>query len=221
MGRRATILLCLSTLAAACSGGGSGPVDLEPGPILGACLLEPHYIGQMPLNRWRNFPLRTFVKEATFPAENRAQAIALILAGLRQWAEETDGRIGSITTAPDEVTADLVVEARDLGDVGSAVTTHGTGTPYLARGRIIFDGETVATLVTPQNGAFLSALAAHEMGHLLGIIGHPTTEGVLMNSPLQALRPTPADVNTISHAYCTTKGALATMQGVQPISAPQ
>jgi len=213
MRRNATLLatLLVTTLVAGSCGGSAGPTALEPGPILGDCLIEPHYVGQVVLNRWRSFPLRTLFLEDSFPAENRARILALIEDGIEAWAEGTGGRIGSVTPTSVDATADLVIEARELEQAG-AFTTHGTGTPYLARARIVFDRETVARLAQMDDGALLSALAAHEMGHVLGIIGHPQREDVLMFE-LGPLRPTPADLNTIGHAYCTSKGHLAPQTG--------
>ena len=49
----------------------------------------------------------------------------------------------------------------------------------------------------------ISGIAAHEMGHLLGIIGHSTRTDVLMG-PTFHDAPTIADVNTLIRAYCHT-----------------
>jgi hypothetical protein len=201
---RTSSIVAAVAIAVACDGGPTSSPVLEPGPILGECLVEPHYVGQTPLNRWRNFPLRYLVLEDGFPVEDRARILALILDGVGLWAEGTGGRIGTVIPARDDATADLVLEARALEEA-AAFTTHATSTPYLARARIVFDRATVVGLAEAQDGALLSALAAHEMGHVLGIIGHPQQENTLMYG-LGALRPTAADLNTMSHAYCTSKG---------------
>lgn len=191
----------IATICASCSREMSGP-DQDPRPILGSCNVEPNYISQVRLNRWRDFPLRYFVAESLFPAENRDQTLPQIVDGVNRWGVSTNGRIGSLTRISSPDGADFIVVAEVLGAAGAARTTHTTGTPFLSGGRIGFDRQTLIALSRVEDTEFLPALAAHEMGHLLGIIGHPVMPGVLMTSPLQALEPTMADVNTMMHAYC-------------------
>ncbi|HEY7531482.1 MAG TPA: hypothetical protein VH681_01715 [Nitrospiraceae bacterium] len=91
-----------------------------------------------------------------------------------------------------------------------ARTFHSTGTPFLAGGEIAYNPSAMSEpegLVRDgvlSREAFLrgiSGIAAHEMGHLLGIIGHPRWTDVLMG-PRYYDSPTIADVNTLIEAYC-------------------
>lgn len=184
----------------ACGDGPSGSGDPEL-PILGDCGLVPNYTSQVTLNRWRTFPLRYHVDLSTFPVENRDWIVARIDEGLRRWSAATGDRIGGLTPAGTSAGADFVVAIEDRDMVVAARTTHTTGSPHLAGGRIAFDLETVIRLAELQSEV-LAALAAHEMGHLLGIIGHPVTRGVLMRAPLESDEPTVTDVHTLEHAYC-------------------
>ena len=194
------LLVALAATGAACGGGPSGP---DGAPILGPCDGTPNYVSQVTLNRWRRFPLRLHVMEATFPEANRERALARIRAGLALWAEATGGRIGTLVETSRPEDADLVVLVEDLQGFAAARTTHEGGRPFLSGGRIVFDRQVVIEGAAFENPALLAALAAHEMGHLLGIIGHPfAPEDALMHSPFGSLTPTPADVNTLNRAYC-------------------
>jgi hypothetical protein len=192
-------LVAVAAICASCDSGVSGPDETAP-PILGSCNVEPNYVSQVRLNRWREFPLRYDIIETTFPEENRDDILARVMDGINQWAVSTNDRIGSLVRIRDGDDVDLIIVAEDLAD-GSARTIHAGGSPFLFGGRIIFDRQTVAML-SRIDGQILSAVAAHEMGHLLGIIGHPAMEDVLMHAPHQAPQPTTTDLNTMSHAYC-------------------
>jgi hypothetical protein len=87
---------------------------------------------------------------------------------------------------------------------------HSTGTPFLAGGVIQFnrlgmqEGEDLFREGSISRETFLrgtSHIAAHEMGHLLGIIGHPSRTDVLMGPEFHDA-PTALDVNTLIRAYC-------------------
>ncbi|MGH7558322.1 MAG: hypothetical protein ACREMD_11215 [Gemmatimonadota bacterium] len=83
-------------------------------------------------------------------------------------------------------------------------------TPFLAGGEIVFN-RTYLTEVEDRvrEGELdrevfsrgVAGVAAHEMGHLLGIIGHSSQDDVLMGSSFHDA-PTVPDVNTLIYAYC-------------------
>jgi hypothetical protein len=200
----AAVLAAVAVICS-CDDGVLGP-DQNSAPILGSCNAQPNYVPQVILNRWYDFPLRFVLIESSFPVDDRDEVLERIIEGIHQWSSSTNGRIGSLVEVRDADEADLIIEADDLGTTGAARTTHATGTPFLSGGRIAFDRQTVIELSQVEDGRFISALAAHEMGHLLGIIGHPSLQDVLMSAPLQAERPTTADLNTLMHAYCGSRG---------------
>ena len=163
----------------ACNSGSPGGPD-EAVPTYGPCNLPPNYVGEVVLNRWPSFPLTYFFDAASFPAEFLEDYRSAITDGIRRW---------------DEATARVV---------------HSTGTPFLAGGEIQYnptgmrEGEDLVREGRISRQTFLrgvSGIAAHEMGHLLGIIGHPSQD-VLMGLLSFHDTPTTADVNTLVHAYC-------------------
>lgn len=198
--RRALLILAFMPGLAVCSGG--GPSNPTP-PISypGVCNLKPNFILQVRLNRWRNFPLHYLIIETGFPTDKREWLQQYIINGVSSWATESNGTIGSIIPVSHVNEADFLILAENLENIG-AHTTHSTGTPFLRDGRIVFNIGTLERLYDSDDSILLSALAAHEMGHLLGIIGHSSEPNTLMRIPLQAPKPTPTDINTLSHAYC-------------------
>lgn len=184
-----------------CGGGTSGP-DSDPPPILGSCNVEPNYIAQVSLNRWREFPLGFHLDDSAFPSQNRDRMLAQLVDGINAWAVSTGHQIGSVIRVNSPEEADFIIVVQDFNGSGAALTTHSGGSPFLHGGRIAFDRQTLIELSELEGSQILPALAAHEMGHLLGILGHPATENVLMHAPLQAANPTTEDINTLSHAYC-------------------
>ena len=194
---------------AACDGSPAGS-DSEI-PIYGACNLTPNYIDEVALNRWRSFPLAYFFDAASFSPDFVDLYREAIGTGIRSWAEASGTELGTIVEVDTREEADLVVNFRDIfpEDI-SARAFHRTGTPFLADGEIAFnplDLERREQRV--RDGLFerdlfalvIRLIAAHEMGHILGIIGHPMRQDVVMGNGLVET-PQPADLNTILHAYC-------------------
>lgn len=213
MGRSRTwIAALLLVAAAACGNSPTTPPDR--GPVYGPCGLRPNYVDDVILNRWPAFPLTYFLDAATFTADFREEYRAAIAAGIRRWDAATENELGAVVEVEDRDGADFLII---LGTVAApqvaAQTVHRTGTPFLAGGVIGFnapffqEGEDLVRAGTIGRDTFfrvVEAVAAHEMGHLMGIIGHPLGDDTLMGreSTLAIDRPTPADVNTLTHAYC-------------------
>lgn len=211
-GRQLRTLVTVGTaawLAAACGGG--SPAGPEPVPTYGPCDQQPNYVVAVGLNRWREFPLAYFFDDAAFTAEFRDVYREAITEGIRRWHDATANELGAVVEvgAPEE--ADFVITFRGVTPTGLAARTfHATGTPFLAGGEIAFNSTTLVEVeedvrngVTSRRGFRngLAAIAAHEMGHLLGIIGHPNRDDSIMGDITNDF-PTTADVHTLVHAYC-------------------
>lgn len=175
---------------------------------------RPNYVGQVVLGRWWSFQLTYFFDAATFTADFREEYRTAIAEGIRRWDQATENDLGAVVVVEDRNEADFRII---FGPVAApevpAGTTFGSSRPFLDGGVIAFnapfmeEGERlVRTGQLPLEvfGRVVARLAAHEMGHLLGISGHPDGDDTLMgfSSPVTLERPTTADVNTITHAYC-------------------
>ncbi len=195
---------------AACGGGSPGGLD-EAIPIFGPCNLQPNYVAEVRLNRWPSFPLAYFFDSASFSHDLVDDYREAVTTGIRRWAEATGNGLGAVVQVDERDQAQFVITFRDVTPSSTfARTFHATGTPFLAGGEIAFnrshlteiegrvrDGE----LESEVYSRAVAAVAAHEMGHLLGIIGHSTRDDVLMGTSFHEA-PTISDVNTLVHAYC-------------------
>jgi predicted Zn-dependent protease len=208
--RRSLVLL---TVAAACKGASPVGPDSEV-PIYGACNVQPTYVSEVALNRWPSFPLTYFFDAASFPSEFLEEYESAIAAGIRRWDMATANQLGAVEEVEDRGTADFVITYDEVStEPAIAFTVHSTGTPFLAGGEIHYvasgmrEGEDLLREGRISRQTFLrviSSIAAHEMGHLMGIIGHSSREDVLMG-PRLLDAPTTLDLNTLSRAYCHDK----------------
>jgi predicted Zn-dependent protease len=203
------VLLC--TAAACNSDSPTGPDEAVP--IYGACDVQPTYVGEVNLNRWRSFPLTYFFDDASFPADFLVDYRAAITDGIRRWDEATPNELGAVVEVDDRDNADFVILYLEFPVPAAARVIHSTGTPFLAGGQIQFnpigmrEGEDFVREGMISRETFhrgISSIAAHEMGHLLGIIGHPSRTDALMG-PAFHDAPTTIDINTLIRAYCHDK----------------
>lgn len=197
-------------MVAACSGVSPLASD-EPIPTYGRCDQQPNYVDEVLLNRWRSFPLVYFFDSASFSEDLVDDYREAIISGIQRWADATSNGLGTIVQVTDRDASQFVITFRDVTPSTTfARTFHATGTPFLASGEIVFN-RTFLTEVEERvregdldREVFsrgVAGVAAHEMGHLLGIIGHSSRDDVLMGSSFHDA-PVAADVNTLIHAYC-------------------
>ena len=200
------LFLCL----ASCKNGSPTSPPLEI-PIYGSCDVEPTYASQVALNRWPSFPLSYHYRDETFPAEFREEYRSAIMDGIRRRDAMTPNELGAVVEAENPEDAHFVISYRPFSPpLISARTVHANGQPFLAGGEIWFnpsglqEGEDLLRESRIQRATFLrvvSSIAAHEMGHLMGIIGHSARPDVLMGTEFIDA-PTQMDVNTLIRAYC-------------------
>jgi hypothetical protein len=200
------------TAAVACKGASPTSPPLEI-PVYGSCDVLPTYSSEVALNRWPSFPLTYYFYAETFPVEFLDDYRAAISDGIRRWDESTINELGAVIEIDDPEDAHFLISYRAFSPpLFPARTFHGNGSPFLAGGEIQFnptgmeEGEDLVRAGTISHETFrrgISGIAAHEMGHLMGILGHSSRSDVLMGREFHDA-PTLADVNTLIRAYCTT-----------------
>ncbi len=155
-----------------------------------------------PLAHWRSFPVRVwFTNPQPFGAPDLKEAAA---AGLDAWRAATGGKVRFVEAAglPVEITVRFIPlderppDGQILGQTGSYRNASGE----MTRGAIemkVWPGVKAEDVAT---------LAAHEMGHALGIYGHSDYPPDLMYPrfrPGRGTQPTQRDLNTLAIAYAT------------------
>lgn len=205
---------CAFALLAAAGCGSDSPTSpkLEV-PIYGSCNAQPAYASEVALNRWPSFPLTYYFYGETFPLELVAEYRSAIAEGIRRWDAATVDDLGAVVEVHDPDEAQFVISYRAFSPpLNPARTIHANGSPFLAGGEIQFnpsgmaEGEELVRRGTISRETFvrgISGIAAHEMGHLMGIIGHSSRSDVLMGREFRDA-PTPLDINTLIRAYCMT-----------------
>jgi predicted Zn-dependent protease len=180
-------------------------------PVYGPCDVQPTYANEIVLNRWPSFPLTYYFYAETFPAEFLADYRSAIFDGIRRWDAMTANELGAVVEVDDADDAQFVISYRATSPVlALARTVHANGQPFLSGGEIWFnpgglrEGEDLVRSGMISRDTFLrvvSPVAAHEMGHLMGIIGHTSRDDALMGLEFHDA-PAQVDVNTLIRAYC-------------------
>ena len=201
-------------------------------PIWGACNQSPNYLGSVTLNRWERFPVTVSMNTPNLPDLPR-NVWAVYAEGIRFAAANDFWRPpAAFQFTTDNPSAPIQVsvvnsDSDAAGAEGIAVATYrSVGDPQVitsASVRLIrknSDLETVESLFTrgiwsAENlSRYISMLTLHELGHALGIRGHSTNSADIMSNSSKvdsAGNPSadytkwvsPADLNTLSHAYCS------------------
>jgi hypothetical protein len=168
--------------------------------------------------RWQRFPIRVYVEEVEllrrgFSSERSAQIVQLILQGLGSWAGATNGRVGGITYVVDSANADLNIVFRN--NTGHAVHDSREEN-FIRHATILGDIHEMESFGVPATRTIdgrtftdgadhrIVNWAAHEMGHVLGIVQHPTIPGSLMIAEPEQVTyeaPQAVDVNSMLKKY--------------------
>lgn len=168
--------------------------------------------------RWEGFPIRVYVEEPElirrgYSAARTAAISQLVLQGIGSWSSTTGGQVGGVTKISDSTNSQLNVVFR----TGAGFTLHDTVQGnFIRHATIELDPAEAEKFGAPFTQVINSVSfrdgadhrwingSAHEMGHALGIVEHPTTPGSLMiNAPEQLIYETPQtiDVNSILRKY--------------------
>jgi hypothetical protein len=215
-----------STGLDAAVGAGQPQAPATPVPVLGVCDAAPNYVdsrlpgmpGSAPaLRRWASFPVTYSVDTSGVPEELRAVYAEAGTMVRELWSTATGDRVGTFRqVARDGQIAVSVVDADTLPAVG-VTTVAGLGNVItrasIQIGRLSDDGLLLKRGLRRRVTLQTANTMAHEIGHVLGIQLHSPNEADLMyeygnfvpgrdddRDPRTFI--TPADRNTMLHAYC-------------------
>jgi hypothetical protein len=194
-------LLAISTAlvltATAC--GGSSPT--EPTTNNAACSQPAYPVTAL---RWESFPIRVYIEEPELVRRGYSTAritslVQIMMNGLGAWSAATGGRVGSISRTTDFNNSQLNIVFRN----GTGNTLHDSVQgEFIRRATILWDVDRWEQF-SDRDHRHLNGMA-HEMGHVLGIVSHPTTPGSLMIDAPEQLSysgPQTIDVNSILNKY--------------------
>jgi hypothetical protein len=169
-----------------------------------AGMFVPNYaaeVGVFESERWERFPITVWIDPSTV---HGAEEMSGLRAGLSSWSKATGGVLGvSFLQAAQD--AQIDVRVVDMLDGANGMTHHivvdhhgflRSATIEIVRPRW------VGASYAEYKSSIISRLAAHEMGHVLGIVSHTETPGTMMLPVSATDSPTPMDVNTIKAKYC-------------------
>ena len=198
-----TTCALFSLLFAGCGGGGgtSGGSNNTGAPAAGRFV--PNYAQETDpqtnqpnrLLHWDHFPVRIHFVQNEHLTDHRK---SLAIAGFGWWTSSLDGSLKyEYVDSPSNADVTIRFEPKGVGATGVTQYSY-AGSSELVTADITLNLDYLS------NPAFISATAAHEFGHALGIGGHSADRLDLMATApnlLGLFRPTIRDENTMKTAY--------------------
>ena len=197
-----------------------------PLPVLGVCDARPNYVmsrlpampgGATVLRRWATFPITYSVDTADLPSALQ-KTYAEVGAVVRDlWSTATNGRLATLRQVPTggQITVELVGagELPAPGFTTVAGVNHVITSASIRIARMADDEALIARGLDRRVVLQTVNTLAHEIGHALGIQLHSPDDADLMHEygnfvPVRDDQRdprtfiTPADRNTMRHAYC-------------------
>ncbi len=163
--------------------------------------------------RWAlsKLPLKVFIEEAPLGIRNfQPGFVAQVRRGLDVWCAALENQL-SYTQITNKEQADIRVswvnniDSQGYSEEGRTAYTAGLMTPHYQGDRIDYMDVKIATFDIfgkPQNSEQIHAVAIHELGHSLGLMGHSDQPGDIMYSENRSvIKPSLRDVVTIRRLY--------------------
>lgn len=194
-------------------GSGGGKVDRYQGPIpAGEDYLDNATEGGRRV-RWAlsKLPIKVYIEEAPLGIRNfQPGFVAQVRRGLDVWCATLENQL-SYTQITNKEQADIRVswvnniDSQGYSEEGRTAYTAGLMTPHYQGDRIDYMDVKIATFDIfgkPQNSEQIHAVAIHELGHSLGLMGHSDQPGDIMYSENRSvIKPSLRDVVTIRRLY--------------------
>jgi hypothetical protein len=170
-----------------------------------ASMFQPNYAAEVSVFesvRWQRFPITIWIDPLTV---QDPEEMSSLRDGLSSWSKATGGILG-VLFLREERDAQIKVRMVETLDEGEGITRYTLSEGAFARAATI-------EIVRPRwvdvgssnvqyRSSTVSRLAAHEMGHALGIVRHTTNPGTMMLPVSATDFPSQRDVNTIKAKYC-------------------
>lgn len=216
--------LCMELLAGVLYIAGCGTnTTTNPALKYGADDFVPNYYASLQATYWwASFPVKYAIIHDGEYAGMSSNFVNRTIEGLESWRSNTDGVITFLQT-DDPANAKITLRFETHygvpgpfdSDGGRTNLTYGADSLQLKKAEIVI----VYWTGLAYNDALIRMVAAHEMGHALGMAGHsPNADDVMYWQPNTANPPVPttSDVNTIKTLYAHLWLALAAPPAMQP-----
>jgi tetratricopeptide (TPR) repeat protein len=167
------------------------------------------------LTRWSllTMPLKVYIETSPVGIRNfQPSFINQVRRGLDAWVNALDHQLSyALQTVPDnadiKITWVNTIDTRGHSGDGGTSYTAGLTTPNIRDGQLVSMGVNLATfniVGEPQNDGVIYAVAVHEMGHALGLLGHSEhPEDIMYAHNQSVLQPSPRDIRTIRRLYAS------------------
>ena len=198
---------------AACGSSPIAPTATTPGPdpapaACNANQYQPNYVAELNLLntvKYPSWPIRAYIEEPELTRRGYSDArrtfiVQAIMRGLSAWARRTDGKVGQVVATSDFSQATLTVVFRNQQDGQLGAVTHESSGGAVRVSRMVLNVDYIESRVGADR--LWEYTPAHEMGHALGIVGHPSSAQSIMAPFVGDFRePQLVDTNSILVKY--------------------